>query len=295
MTSTEVRTYTVGERVEDGDYAKSGDYGRWCRESIPDGWVCSIEAGHAGPQHVAVGGDVVRAVKDREQGPTFEPGDVVMRLESPRIAVGTVLSVTREADRPVAWLAGKEPGETEFRLMSTDARTLRPYAPGTVVGDSEPPTLAQIGEAFVRKHKILDEALTTTREARDTVTESLRNAERMHDEFRDRVRALAIEKAADLGWCTPGLNAALEELGLPPKDGRYRVRVQVTATRYIDVAVRAPDGSEAWSAVDAMSESELAEAYEDYTGDSFQRVVLDNGAWEHVSHDSSTSTEHLGD
>lgn len=84
-TST-VRTYTVEERVLDGDYAKHADMGEWCREPISGGYVCSIKAGHAGPQHVAVGGSRVCAVKDRDQSGDG-PDNTLTLLDGRRVQV----------------------------------------------------------------------------------------------------------------------------------------------------------------------------------------------------------------
>jgi hypothetical protein len=67
---TTVRTYSAGQILTRGtpefDYARHVNMAQWCNEPCGDGYICSIREGHEGPQHVAVGGETVRAVKDRE-------------------------------------------------------------------------------------------------------------------------------------------------------------------------------------------------------------------------------------
>jgi hypothetical protein len=50
-----------------------------------------------------------------------------------------------------------------------------------------------------------------------------------HERFKVQVREKAKEVADEQGWCRPGLNAALGDLGLDPFVERYEVTVLVTA------------------------------------------------------------------
>jgi hypothetical protein len=118
-------------------------------------------------------------------------------------------------------------------------------------------------------------------------------AEEQHEEFRRTVVRVAQEKARQHGWCRV-VNAALNDMGLDA-NSRFRVPVTVTATRTIHVQVDAEDAESAWQAVDHMSESELADAYEADTGDDFSYNVLGSGDWEWQSHDSSTNVTNLDD
>lgn len=118
-------------------------------------------------------------------------------------------------------------------------------------------------------------------------------AEERYEDFRATVVRVAQEKARQHGWCRV-VNAALTDMGLEATQ-RYAVEVKVTATRTVRVQVEAEDGEEAWKAVDAMTESELADAYEAYNGSSFSYNVLGSGDWEWESHDSSTNVTAMDD
>lgn len=73
------------------------------------------------------------------------------------------------------------------------------------------------------------------RTIRDDLLRDLSDLRARHESFRDEVRTMAIEKADELGWCTPGLNAALIELGLDPRERAYRVPVEIRQTVWVDV------------------------------------------------------------
>lgn len=56
-----------------------------------------------------------------------------------------------------------------------------------------------------------------------------RNAvQRELDRFREQVRDVAISVKKEMGWCLPGLNERLNELGLEPYAERWQVPVEVT-------------------------------------------------------------------
>lgn len=81
--------------------------------------------------------------------------------------------------------------------------------------------------------------------------------------FKDQVRELAIDKAAELGWCTPGLNDALRELGLDPKVTRWDVAVDVTLTGTVTVTVEADTEDDALDQVNGWSHYSLASELSD--------------------------------
>lgn len=118
----------------------------------------------------------------------------------------------------------------------------------------------------------------------DTTAQRARRAEGELDAFRDRVRDMAIEKAAELGWCTPGLNEALEALGLARKSTMFEVSVELVASRTITVHVESESAEQAWKDVDAMDQDALREARENAGG----TWPLDSSDWDYSSHDSST-------
>lgn len=277
VTSTAIRTYSAGDPTD--DYVYNSDSFDWCGKRFPSpGYVCSIRSGHEGPQHVAATSVRVEQVMDREQPVpetsttpetgTWKPGDQVQRHGHPEIAVGVVLHAT---DTDVH-LIGRGSGDGAFRLIKTTASSLDPYT-----GDLPAPTLADIGTALVTKAAALDERVTRTQGLLDQLSAT-------HNSFRDQVRELAIEKAEELNWCTPGLNAALDELGLERKTTTFTAEVTIAATRTITVEVQADDVDEVYTLVDNMSEDDLSRAYEEHSGLSFDRGVLDQGEWTLDSH-----------
>ena len=64
--------------------------------------------------------------------------------------------------------------------------------------------------------------LAEAREARRTDNER-------YGQFRAQVRQKAKDVAEEQGWCRPGLNAALQDLGLDPFIEHYRVTATITA------------------------------------------------------------------
>jgi hypothetical protein len=223
--------------------------GTACQTGVSNGYVCNLETGHGGPQHLAIGaqGRVYGTADRDEVEGTWKPGDVVMRTSYPRIGIGAVLHVGRDGDGPVqVWLCAKDPGDEAFRLLLvTEPDTLRPYEAGTVVGDYEPPTLAEIGEALVWKAAVLDEAVKEVRAERD-------RAQDEHNEFRDTVRDTAIRLAREHNWCSV-VDGALREMGLEPMRRSYDVQVTITATRTITVRADEVD-------FDGMDTSEVHDA-----------------------------------
>lgn len=111
------------------------------------------------------------------------------------------------------------------------------------------PTLAEMGEAFVKRIAAMSKALDDVQI----------KADREMEAFREQVRDLAIEKAQKLGWCTPGLNEALVELGLRPKVTRWDVELKLVATQYVSITVEADSAEEAERKVYAMDTISHAE------------------------------------
>jgi hypothetical protein len=178
----------------------------------------------------------------------WQPGDLVQRGSYPRIGIGRVLHVGPSPDGQGTrvWMVAKEPGDATFRLLASDQpETLRPYEDGTVLGDHLAPTLAEVGQALVTKHAVLDEALRSVRADRDAVQVE-------HDEFRDKVRDTAIRLAREHNWCSV-VDGALREMGLAPMRRSYDVEVTITATRTI--IIRADEAD-----FDGKDESEVHDA-----------------------------------
>lgn len=80
---------------------------------------------------------------------------------------------------------------------------------------------------------------------------------RTHEQFRAQVRELAIETAANEGWCNEGLNRALEELGLPGTRRDFTVDVSINVSRTISITVEAVDEDEARREVEDNDSAEL--------------------------------------
>lgn len=94
---------------------------------------------------------------------------------------------------------------------------------------------------------VLAEEVQMVRNARIT-------AQRDHEEFRVKVRDVAIRVARQQDWCDEGLNDVLEELGLPRKTQAYDVEVDVEFTLRKTITVRvdeATDGDSAREQVDS--------------------------------------------
>ena len=136
-----------------------------------------------------------------------------------------------------------------------------------------------------------EETLARAEEARDSLTREVENlrarvederslrfeAERALATFRADVRAMAIDRAQDLGWCRPGLNEALRALGLDPHVTTWQVAVEVTAVQTVYVTVEADSADDAWREADRMD------------GDDVMGQVYRSGDWQYSGHDSSTS------
>jgi hypothetical protein len=88
-----------------------------------------------------------------------------------------------------------------------------------------------------RINALLDNEAVLTRQLSTLRTE--------YDNFRTQVRDLAIEKREEMNFCVPGLNEALEELGLEPMTRRFKVPVTITATQEVYVEVEATDAEAA--------------------------------------------------
>jgi hypothetical protein len=294
-TAQQVRTYAVGDARD--EYNRAETYRDWCGEPIPEGFMCSIRTGHEGPQHVAVGGssDTVVAVKDREQPtPGVGVGDAVHSDAYPMIYAATVLAITEnDTDldgETAAWVVGTVTYHGgSWRLLK---RRLNQFTPGFATGyTGDGPTIAQIGEAYVEKHRTLQTHMQATRETLESVRTDYNALTTRHEAFREQVRDLAVEKAKELNWCDPGLNAALEQLGLERKESDWYVNATIRVERSVRLRVTAVSGEAAWQSVDGFSESEVREALEAYQGDDDCGVNWEDWTLEHV--DASTRTERV--
>jgi hypothetical protein len=175
--------------------------------------------------------------------------------------------------------------------MATDRRSTVTMIDETTVNDYSPavsfgpalPTLVDVQHARQEADSL--------RSIRDNLLREIERVRDEHESFRQRVRSMAIEKAAELGWCTPGLNAALIELDLDPTTRRFEVRVTVTATREYTVVVDAESTRDAWEKVDELDEYDLKNLIREREGS--WGDVFDG--WSHESHDSSTDVEELDD
>jgi hypothetical protein len=252
------RLYTVGERVEPGDYAKEGAEALWCKQPIPGGWVCSIREGHKGPQHVAVGGLTVHAVADRDTSGdevegTWKAGDHVRSTPGATrfIAVGTVIDVTERDGIARVDLVGRYlHDEGNWQHLTVDATALEPAISGYT-----PPTHEQIGKALA----------STARQAQTLIELAQRDRDRARVEletFRETVRDKAIELARQHNWCGV-VDAGLRDMGLEPMRRSYDVEVTITATRTITVRADEVDfdGKDTSEVHDALGWSRVDRAF----------------------------------
>jgi hypothetical protein len=63
----------------------------------------------------------------------------------------------------------------------------------------------------------------------------------VHEDFKKKVRKLALQVKEDNGWCDDGFNTVMRELGLPELPHTFRVKLTLTATREVEVDVDASD------------------------------------------------------
>jgi hypothetical protein len=77
--------------------------------------------------------------------------------------------------------------------------------------------------------------------------------QREFDAYKRQVREEALAVAAEQNWCDEGLNAALERLGLEPRQNTYDVDVTFTATRAGVVRTTASNEDVAFETVNEMS------------------------------------------
>lgn len=73
----------------------------------------------------------------------------------------------------------------------------------------------------------------------------LNDVQREFDEFKKRVRDLALETAEEQNWCDEGFNKAMMTLGLEPKPLNYRVTIRVFAYQDVEVELQASNEEEA--------------------------------------------------
>jgi len=183
---------------------------------------------------------------------TVEVGYVVTKATLPN-ALGFAVGMVIHVDDEGVWLCVRRDVESPWSLAQVSSpEPLEPWMGGDIPGGT--PGIADIGKCLAAKHRLLDAALTA-RSQRIAALES----ERL--DFEEQVRTMAIEKAKELGWCTPGLNAALKELGLRPTVQRYKVPVEVSQTIY--VVVEAEDEDDAWTEADGLSGRELVSEWAD--------------------------------
>lgn len=130
MTDEGVRTYTVGDATD--EYVHVDELGGWCGEKDPasTGYVCSVKAGHEGPQHVAANRFRVVAVWAREgtAEPVPEaPAEAIVEVpdvESLRSEVQALKAAVESAqgtlftERNLRWQA--QQALTDFRTLVRD-------------------------------------------------------------------------------------------------------------------------------------------------------------------------------
>lgn len=161
----------------------------------------------------------------------------------------------------------------------SEARTVTPYPTGEVrigarsIGDwadeDETPLMAiarlntEVIDKEAERRRAVDllEAANGTVEQRDSMLADTRRelarTRRELDEFKATVREVAIRVAGEQGWCDLGLNAVLDELGLPQKVTRFKVPITVTASQQVWVEVDADDEDDA---IDQVERSDVRNA-----------------------------------
>lgn len=162
--------------------------------------------------------------------------------------------------------------------------------PEPIVEEPTPEVLAErlrvVEEEVVRLRSLRDNLITE----RDRAYADRSALQATHDQLRQDVVDKAMELARQHDWCTV-VQRGLEDMGLGDLlTQKYRVQVEVTATRTVTVEVEATNGSEAWRQVDNMSTSELADLI-DNSPDGSAYSFYGSDAWEHSSHDAQTDTE----
>jgi hypothetical protein len=222
-----------------------------------------------------------------DAGSTWQAGELVRRTGyGVAIPLATVVGIERDDDGGTfAHIVGRYSPFDDWRHMRVLVEELAPYE-----GEGTPPTPQQIGEALVAGQREARALIRQAQADRDRAQREHGLLSNEFDEFRATVVRVAQEKARQHGWCSV-VNRALQDMGLEA-NRRFRVQVEVTATRTVSVEVDAEDGEAAWRQVDGMSQSELADAYERYNGESFGPHVLGD-YWDYTSHDSSTDTTDL--
>ena len=102
----------------------------------------------------------------------------------------------------------------------------------------------QIAEAIdPQVHAIMDERNRLRTEVAEQM-EQVRQARRAHEIFRGEVRRVALEVAAEQGWCDSGVNERLEELGLDRITRSYTVTATYELTLTIEDADNEEDAEE---------------------------------------------------
>lgn len=287
MTDSTVRTYAVGDRVADGEYARAASIDDWCGASCGRGYVCSIAKGHTGPQHVAVGGGEVQAMVDRDTSGD-EPKRYTVGETAPLSIRASGVYCGKSTDTVGHYytcsLPADHDGPQHLTIDGTSGVVVSAVdVPEPIV---EIPTYEVLRERF----EVVEREVLRLRTLRDSLTAERDALQTEHDEFRQRVVDTAMELARRHDWCTV-VQQGLTDMGLGDLlEREYRVQVEVTATRTATVTVTAREGEDAWRKVDNMTGAELAELLDNE--DSAYRFY-GNGEWEHSSHDSSTDVEEV--
>lgn len=167
-------------------------------------------------------------------------------------------------------LGGK--GEGEARVVEahpTGVVRVGAFMVGDWADEDETPLMAiarlntEVIDKEAERRRAVDllEAANGTVEQRDSMlADTRRELARTRSEldaFKAQVREVAIRVADEQDWCNPGLNAVLDELGLPKKVTRFKVPVTVTASQQVWVEVDADDEDDA---LDQVERSDVRDA-----------------------------------
>lgn len=249
MTSTITRLYAVGENALDL-FADT----RSCDQPHSDGYRCSLERGHGGPQHIAMyGGGQVCAVWDNEPAMS----DVDELKQRIRTLVPTIVR-HRGYGHFDQWNVTLK----RLGIEPITERTVRIVAPARTAVRSGFDTEQQAHDYLEARRANLAEFLVLDREAVDAdaatveVVEDTPLAEdedatedpRASSDDLEAFRALVIEEAGRLqrtySWCDEGVDGVLREVGIS-RSREYRVEVSVTArqTVWIDVTASSEDAA----------------------------------------------------
>lgn len=83
------------------------------------------------------------------------------------------------------------------------------------------------------------------------------------EQFKQKVRDVALEVRADNGWCVDGFNSVMEDLGLEKLPTSFTIEVEVPARQIVTVAIDAED----------LNDNRTAEGAQQYLLDNPSMVV----------------------